>query len=40
MLDVRLLMLAKVGEQTEGLGQAFWGLIGVRQETARDLMLS
>lgn len=31
MTDMRLLMLAKVGEQTEGLGQAFWGLIDVRQ---------
>lgn len=40
MLDMRLLTLAKVGEQTEGLGQAFWGLIGVRQETSRDLISS
>lgn len=39
-MDMWLLMLAEVGEQTEGLGQAFWGLIGVRQETARDLISS
>lgn len=31
MTDMRLLTLAKVGEQTGGLGQAFWGLIDVRQ---------
>lgn len=31
MTDMRLLTLAKVGEQTEGLGKAFWGLIDVRQ---------